>query len=223
MPEFDIQYPHGNATRIVTPGSRSIRSQMIAFELGKEYYDGSRENGYGGYRYDGRWKKMLPNIIDRYQLNESSSVLDLGCKKGFFMHDLNEMLPGIKIKGVENHCYPIDHSMPSIKNHITLAEYDNLPYEDGEFDFIFGFAAIYMMNLQGVMGSLREIQRVGKGNSFITLGAYRTKEELELFQEWTLLGTKILHVDEWLEVFEYTGYTGDYQFVTAETLHLVKG
>ena len=105
----------------------------------------------------------------------------------------------------------------------TLAEYDNLPYEDGEFDFIFGFAAIYMMNLQGVMGSLREIQRVGKGNSFITLGAYRTKEELELFQEWTLLGTTILHVDEWLEVFEYTGYTGDYQFVTAETLHLVKG
>lgn len=223
MPEFDIQYPHGNATRIVKPGSRSIRSQMIAFELGEEYYDGSRENGYGGYGYDGRWKQMLPNIIEHYQLTENSSVLDLGCKKGFFMHDLKVLLPGIKIRGVENHPYPIAHAMPTIKDNISLAEYDHLPYNDNEFDFVFGFASIYMMNLKGVMNALREIERVGKGKSVITLGAYNTKEDLALFQEWTLLGTTILHVDEWLEVFNYTGYTGDYQFVTADTLHLVKG
>jgi hypothetical protein len=139
------------------------------------------------------------------------------------MHDLKTLLPGIKIRGVENHRYPIEHAMLSIKGNITLAEYDDLPYNDSEFDFVFGFASIYMMNLKGVINALREIERVGKGESVITLGAYKTKDDLALFQEWTLLGTTILHVDEWLEVFGYTGYTGDHQFVTAETLHLVKG
>jgi len=85
------------------------------------------------------------------------------------------------------------------------------------------YAAIYMLNLRGVMQALREIQRVGKGRSFVTLGAYRTREGRELLEEWTLLGTTILHVDEWQEVFRETGYTGDYAFTTAESLNLVRG
>jgi hypothetical protein len=80
-----------------------------------------------------------------------------------------------------------------------------------------------MLNLRGVMQTLREIQRVGRGQSFVTLGAYRTREGRELLEDWTLLGTTILHVDEWLEVFRACGYTGDYAFTTAESLHLVRG
>ena len=53
--------------------------------------------------------------------------------------------------------------------------------------------------------------------------AYQTKEEKELFLEWTLLGTTVLHEDEWLEVFKETGYTGDYFFTSAKSLHLVRG
>ena len=223
MPEFDIGYPHGNTKRTVKPGARSIKSRMKAFELGQEYYDGARENGYGGYRYDGRWKTMLPNIIEHYSLDNDSSVLDLGCKKGFFMHDLKALLPGIQIRGVENHIYPIQQGMDSIKQDMVLAEYDNLPFDDNSFDFVFGFAAIYMLNLRGVMGALREIERVSRGHSFITLGAYQTQEDRVLFEEWTLLGTTVLHVDEWLDVFDYTGYSGDYSFVTANTLHLERG
>ena len=223
MPEFDIHYPHGNSPRVVKSGARTLKNRMIAFELGEEYYDGARENGYGGYHYDGRWKDMLPNIIDHYQLTPESSVLDLGCKKGFFLHDLKEALPGIQVKGVENHRYPIQTAMNSVKDDIVLSAYQELPFADNSFDFVFAYAAIYMLNLRGVMQSLREIQRVARGRSFVTLGAYRTPEELALFQEWTLLGTTVLHIDEWLQLFEHTGYTGDYSFVTAETLHLVRG
>ena len=72
------------------------------------------------------------------------------------------------------------------------------------------FACVYILNLKGVMDCLREIQRVGKGKSYISVGAYNTEAEKDLFLEWTLLGTTVLHVDEWLEVFEAVGYTGDY-------------
>jgi hypothetical protein len=80
-----------------------------------------------------------------------------------------------------------------------------------------------MLNLRGVMQALREIQRVGKGRSVVTLGAYESREGCELLEDWTLLGTTILHVDEWMEVFEETGYTGDYAFTTASSLNLVRG
>lgn len=223
MAELDIGYPHSKAKRIIKNNSRTIKNRMIAFRLGKEYYDGERQNGYGGFSYDGRWSTIMPTIIKRYDLTSASAVLDVGCKKGFFLHDLKNALPGVKVRGVENHPYPLEVAMETVKPNLILSPYEKLPFMDGEFDFVMAFAAIYMLNLRDVMDALREIQRVGKGASYITLGAYRNKEERDLFNEWTLLGTTILHVNEWLEVFKETGYTGDYYFTTASSLGLVRG
>ena len=223
MKEYDIGYPHSKTPRILKKGSRSITNKILAWGLGQEYYDGQRENRYGGFNYDGRWATIMPSIIKEYELNNNSSVLDLGCKKGFFLHDLKQALPKIQIKGVEDHAYPIDQAIESVKEELILCPYDKLPFNDNSFDFVMAFASIYMLNFGGVLNSLREIQRVGKGRSYVTLGAYRTKEEKELFLEWTLLGTTVLHEDEWLEVFKETGYTGDYFFSSAKSLHLVRG
>jgi hypothetical protein len=223
MREFDIRYPHSKSKRVVKKDSRSIKNKIIAWNLGEEYYDGQRENGYGGFKYDARWATIMPGIIKEYSLNHDSTVLDFGCKKGFFIHDLKQALPGIKVKGVENHPYPIEQAMEDVKKDLILCPYEKLPFEDNSFDFVMAFASIYMLNFSGVLSALLEIQRVSKGASYITVGAYRTKEEKELFLEWTLLGTTILREDEWLEVFKETGYTGDYFFTSAKSLHLVRG
>ncbi len=220
MQEFDIGYPHSGAVRKIGRDFRSFQNQLTAWRLNEDYYDGERENGYGGFRYDGRWAQIVPRIIDRYGLTENSSVLDLGCKKGFFLHDLKQALPGIKIRGVESHPYPLKHAMESVKPFLSQAPYDALPFENDEFDFVMAFASVYMLNLGGVVGSLKEIQRVGRGKSYVTLGAYRKPEDRDLFLQWTLLGTTVLHVDEWMQVFEESGFTGDYYFSTAEALHL---
>ena len=137
MEEFDIGYPHSKAKRTVKDGYRTIKNRIKAFELGKDYYDGDRENGYGGFKYDGRWAKIIPTIIKRYNLTNKSAVLDLGCKKGFFMHDLKEALPGIKVRGIECSQYPIDNAMESVKDDVILSGYEKLPFEDNEFDFVF--------------------------------------------------------------------------------------
>ena len=94
---------------------RDITNRIIAWGLDKEYYDGDRINGYGGYNYDGRWKKFLPRIIKRYKLKKNSKVLDLGCKKGFFMKDLKDLVPGIKVYGIEDHKYAIKKAHPDVK------------------------------------------------------------------------------------------------------------
>lgn len=223
MEELDIGYPNSNAKRLIYKGFRTIKNRMIAFGLDKEYYDGMRENGYGGFYYDGRWALIMPKIIQRYGLTGSSSVLDVGCKKGFFLHDLKTALAGIRVCGVENHPYPLEASMSSVKKELCLSQYEKLPFKDSEFDFVIAYGSIYMLNLRGVMDALKEIQRVGRGKAYITVGAYRTIEERDILLEWTLIGTTILHVDEWMEVFKKTGYTGDYYFITASSLNLMRG
>ena len=64
MREFDIKYPHSKVKRVLKEGSRSIKNKIIAWGLGEEYYDGQRENGYGGFRYDGRWATIMPVFLN---------------------------------------------------------------------------------------------------------------------------------------------------------------
>ena len=114
MPFFDPKYfkKKNKVNRVV---KRKLKNKLIAWELEKEYYDGDRNNGYGGFSYDGRWLKLLPAFIKRYKLNNNSKILDLGCKKGFIMKDLKFLLPGAKIYGIEDHKYPIINAEREIK------------------------------------------------------------------------------------------------------------
>ena len=92
---FDIGYfKKPVKVRAKVAKERTVINKMYAWQLDKEYYDGNRLNGYGGFKYDGRWKKLLPKIIKKYRLTKKSKVLDLGCKKGFLLKDLNILIPG---------------------------------------------------------------------------------------------------------------------------------
>src|SRR5476651_178616 len=57
-------------------------------QFGFDYFDGSRDYGYGGYRYDGRWVPVAADIVTHYNLQPGQRVLDVGCAKGFLVKDL---------------------------------------------------------------------------------------------------------------------------------------
>jgi len=216
---FDIHYSDNTTPRKV--GRSTIRNKLVASEMGREFYDGARENGYGGYRYDGRWKRLWPKLIQRYGLTVQSSVLDVGCKKGFALVDLRELLPGITVRGIELTHYPLDCAPSEVRQFLSRGSYASLPFGAGSFDFVLAWASIYVQNLAGVVETLREIQRVSNGRAYVSVGAYETAEDRELFSRWSLLGCTVLHVDEWPEVFAYAGYTGDWHFTTAKSLNLI--
>ena len=56
--------------------------------------------------------------------------------------------------------------------------------------------------------------------AFFTVAAYSNKKEREIFEDWTLLGTTILHKKEWLTLFKLLNYKGDYYFTTSNSLNL---
>jgi len=120
MREFNAlrDYPQPKEPRYVGPEIRTIKSRIIASYRDREYYDGDRKNGYGGFKYDGRWRKIADFMSKEYGLNDNSSVLQIGCEKGFLLHDFHEKFPKMKIKGTEISSYALENAMPSVKNFI---------------------------------------------------------------------------------------------------------
>jgi len=222
MREYNLlqDYPPPKTPRLVSPTTRTIENRIVASYRDQRYYDGERNNGYGGYQYDGRWKIVAKRIMKDYVLSNDAKILQIGCEKGFLLHDLHHLFPNLNLSGYEISNYAIENAMPSIQQNIQQGRYEKLPFGENQFDFIVAIGVIYPMNLVDGMACLKEIQRVGKGKSFITLGSYETQEEFELFRMWTLLGATILSKNEWKKVLEHVAYTGDYAFVTAKTLNL---
>ena len=223
MRELDLLqgYPQPSVPRRVGPHLRTIKNRITASYRGKDFYDGDRRDGYGGLNYDGRWIPIARNMLREYHLDPSCSVLQIGCDKGFLLHDLLEVCPGLTVRGTEISDYAIANSMPSVKSLILKAPFETLPFPNRHFHLVIAIGPVYSLNLPDAISCLKEIQRVGRGNSFVTLGAFDNEEDFRLFRYWTLLGSTILSKTDWLEVLEHTGYTGDYKFNDAKSLELI--
>ncbi|OGX07449.1 MAG: hypothetical protein A2Z88_04630 [Omnitrophica WOR_2 bacterium GWA2_47_8] len=224
MREFNAlrAYPQPPNPREVGEGIRTIKNKIVASYRDVGYYDGERNNGYGGFKYDGRWKKIAETMCEDYGINEKTALLQIGPEKGFLLHDFREKFPTMKLKGYEMSKYAAETSMPLVKNDITVGRYHTFPYKNQEFDFVIAIGVIYTLTLADAISCLKEIQRVGKGKSFITLGSFFDKESEKLFKSWSVLGSTILHVNDWVEVLKEAGYTGDYTFVNSKTLNLLE-
>ena len=208
--------------RYVSKNSRTIKNRIIASRRGKSFYDGKRKNGYGGFKNDGRWKIIAKKIFDTYKLKHNAKILQIGCDKGFLLQDIKKIYPKSKVRGIEVSDYAIQSSDKKIKKFITKSPFHDLPFKKNEFDFIIAIGPVYSLNLTDAIKCLNEIRRVGKGKSFITLGAYELEKDLRLFRYWTLLGSTILSKKEWIEVLKHTKYKGDYKFNTSKSLNLIE-
>ena len=220
MTEYDAYegYPEPPTPRLVGPRVRTIHNRICASYRDEQFYDGKRENGYGGMRDDGRWAPIAQQMYDHYNLGYAH-VLQLNAHKGYLLSELFKL--GCRVSGQEVSHYAAEQSVMRL----TVCPFIELPYEDGQFDFVIAASAVYSLNLPDAIKCLREIQRVGNGRSWITLAAYEDEDDIEglmLLRYWFLLGTTILTKADWLEVMVHAGYTGDYRFDTAKSLRLVR-
>ena len=218
MREFDAfhGYPEPKEPRFVDPSLRKIENRIIASYRGQEFYDGDRVNGYGGMKDDGRWALIAKNLDDEYNLNYAK-VLQMNAHKGFLAYELFKF--GARMWTQEVSEYACQNS---VVRH-DQCPFTKLPYADHQFDFVIAASCVYSLNLPDAIKCLKEIQRVGKGRSWITLAAYEDEDDIDglmLLRNWFLLGTTILTKADWIEVMKHAGYTGDYRFDTASFLNL---
>jgi len=191
--------------------SKSEAVREIARKFGKEFFDGDREHGYGGFNYHPRfWQPVIPDFVRHFELNENSSLLDIGCAKGFMLYDLINTFPQIKAHGVDISDYAIEHAKEEVKPLLSKACATKLPFEDNSFDVVTSINTIHNLDRERCAQALREIERVSRGKAFITVDAYRNDEEKARMEAWNLTAKTIMHVDEWQAFFKEVGYRGDF-------------
>lgn len=197
-----------------TSGRKQIMTEevrAIARQYGKEFFDGDRLYGYGGFKYMSRfWQPVIPDLKEHFGLSADSKVLDVGCAKGFMLYDMAQLIPGIDVKGLDISEYAIENAKEEVKEKLSVGCASALPYEDNSFDAVFSINTVHNLEKEQCATALQEIMRVSKGKAFITVDAYRNEEEEKRMFEWALTAKTIMHVDEWKAFFKEVGYTGDY-------------
>lgn len=215
MAEIDLLDRYPKIKRPIEERSQaSLEDRRLSKRFGKEYFDGTRQQGYGGYVYDGRWRPVVQRFIEHYGLNPHSSILDVGCAKGFMLHDFRESLPGVRVAGVDISEYALSQAMESVKPFLARADCSALPFPDRSFDLAISIATLHNPKLPGVKKALRELERVSRKHKFIKVGAWRNEEEKKRLNEWNVVAHTFMSCAEWEALFQTVGYTGDYTWFT---------
>jgi ubiquinone/menaquinone biosynthesis C-methylase UbiE len=209
-------YPRARRDYDKRARGRTAEDVRLAKEFGREFFDGPRGRGYGGYRYDGRWKEVAKRMRDYYRLEETAAVLDVGCAKGFMLYDFKELMPNAVIAGIDISRYGIEHAMEGVKPFLREGDAKELPYADGSFDLVISINTIHNLPEGDCRRALREIQRVTRKHAFITVDSWRTEAERERLMKWNLTALTYMHVEDWKKLFSQVGYTGDYHWFIAE-------
>ena len=188
----------------------------VARKYGRDYWDGDRKYGYGGYRYDGRWEVVARELIKRYNLTNNAKILDVGCGKGFLMYEFKKLLPDATVKGFDISQYAIEDVKEELRSDVFVhkAE-DEYPFEDKEFDLVISITTLHNLRIDSFKKALLEIERVGK-SAYITVEGYRNVNELFNLQCWALTCELFFRPEEWIWLFNESGYSGDYEFIYFE-------
>lgn len=192
--------------------------RRIGRQFGKEYFDGDRLRGYGGYSYHPRfWQDTVKRFRDHYHLAENASVLDVGCAKGFMLHDFKELMPHLKIAGMDISEYAIRNAIEDMKPSIKVGNATKLPFPDKSFDLVISINTLHNLPIEDCKKALKEIERVKKNHAFVTVDAWRTEEERVKLMKWNLTALTYMHVNDWEKLFQEVGYTGDYYWFIPES------
>ena len=212
-------------TKLHTRTSRDYVSRMVddkincmikSKEYGYDYWDGDRKYGYGGYKYDGRWKVVAQDLIDEYKLVDGCKILDVGCGKAFLLYELKQLLPNSEVIGIDSSEYAIENAKEEVRGALQIHKAENLyPFKDSEFDLVISLTTLHNLKIYDLKNALQEIQRVGK-NKYVMVEAYRDEAELFNLECWALTCESFFRPDEWIWMYDEWGYDGDYEFIYFE-------
>lgn len=217
MREVNLLDRYPRATRDIASRAVAVPSQReVAKRFGKEYFDGDRGQGYGGYRYDGRWVPIAERMRDFYGLRAGHWILDVGCAKGFLLHDFRQVVPGVRVAGVDISEYAIVHAMDDVRPFLALGTADALPFPDATFDLVVSINTAHNLERSRCVQAVRELERVSRRARYLQVDSWLTEEQRIKFERWQLTALTYSEPDGWRRLLAEAGYTGDYYWTLTE-------
>lgn len=191
-----------------------VEAMKVSKKYDRDYWDGNRRYGYGGYRYiAGRWKPVAEALISRYGLDNHSSVLDVGCGKGFLLYEMQLLLPGARLVGFDVSQYGLDSQHPDFRGELFVHRaQDPYPFEVDEFELVISLGVLHNLRLPELATAIPEIERVGK-RKFVMTESYRNEDEMFNLECWALTAESLLDDGEWQWLLNHNGYTGDFELI----------
>jgi SAM-dependent methyltransferase len=196
--------------------NEKVTCAETARKFDKDFWDGDRRFGYGGYRYDGRWAIAAKKLVELFSLQDGVSILDVGCGKGFMLYEFKKLLPNATVKGFDISQYAVENAKEEVRDNlfVHLAQ-DPYPFKDEEFDLVISLNTLHNLYIYDLKSALQEVERVGK-NKYIVVESYRNVKELFNVQCWALTCEAFFTPEEWTWLFNEFGYQGDYEFIYFE-------
>ncbi len=188
----------------------------LAVRFDKDYWDGDRKTGYGGYRYDGRWRPVAQDLATHYRLPSDARILDVGCGKGFLLYDFTQVIPGARVQGIDISHYALRNAKEEVRPNLIQATAARLPFPDKSFDLVYSITTLHNLYTYDLWASLREIERVARGPKYIVVETYRNEREKVNLMYWQLTCRAFHTPAEWEWIFRETGYTGDHGYIVFE-------
>ena len=182
----------------------------LARKFSVEYWDGDRSTGYGGYHYDGRWLPVAQRLGEQYALRPGDRILDVGCGKGFLLHELTRACPGVEVIGLDVSAYALHHAKPEVVGRVVRGTAVHLPFPDHAFDLVVSINTLHNLFLPELDAALREIERVGRRHKYVVMDSYRSEQEKLNLMCWQLTCECFFTPVEWAWILERAGYTGDH-------------
>ena len=191
-----------------------VHCMQIAKKYDKDYWDGKRRFGYGGYNYmPGRWKPVAQELIKKYKLNNHSSMLDVGCGKAYLLYEMKLLLPELRVVGFDISEHGLADAQKEIRDSLFIHHaQDTYPFEDNEFDLVISLGCFHNLRIFELGKALAETERVGK-QGYVMLESYRNELEQFNLQCWALTCESFFDHEEWPWIYKHFGYTGDYEFI----------
>ena len=200
--------------RVTDHDKSAVAQNAIRFD--REYWDGERHEGYGGYRYDGRWRPVAEAMVRHYGLKAGDRILDVGCGKGFLLYEFTQVAPGIQVAGTDISRYGIEHAKEEVRPYLEVSHASTLPYPDRHFDLVYSINTLHNLYNYDLHAALQEIQRVGRNHKHIVVEAYRNEREKANLLYWQLTCRAFHTPKEWEWWFRQTGCVCDWSFIFFE-------
>lgn len=192
-------------------------SAGVARQWGRHYWDGERRYGYGGYHYDGRWRPLAETLVDRYGIKGGMSVLDVGCGKGYLLHEFTQIVPDVRIAGIDISRYGVENAKEEVRPFLKVGSAIELPYPDRSFDLVLSLGVLHNLALEDVFRAVPEIERVGRGPSkYLMVESFRNEREKANLLYWQLTCLSFHSPETWAWIYNRCGYTGDHGFIFFE-------
>ena len=220
MREIDrlARYPRSTGRGTLRPPARD-EDRAVAKRFGEEYFDGPRTQGYGGYRYNPRfWLPVAEDLCAVYGIVAGTRVLDIGAGKGFLLHDLRQVVPGVEVFGLDVSEYGIRHSMEDVRPRMVRGTAASLPFRDAAFDVVLCINTIHNLPLDLCKQAVREIERVKRpgGRSYVQVDSWLNERQHQDFLSWQLTAQTYFEPEGWRRLFAEAGYSGDYYWTLTE-------